>query len=129
MSRFKKTKRTSNLHWALWFYRILDALLTYGPFIFYGVKCFASAQPVQRLALSATLIISMFLCILQILYKKRWRSLPWVLLLGFCFVMTKIYWAVILIAACTLLDELFVVPMLKRTREKYVINKEIDRRG
>lgn len=129
MSKKKITERTKNLRWKVRVLIIIDLILTYAPFLYFGIKAFATANNVQRLGVSATLLMSVFLCALQLINKKRWRSIPWVLLLGFSFVLNKLHWVILLIAICILMDEIVIIPLLHNLKNKYVINKEIDRRG
>lgn len=128
MSKKKMSETTQKYKTRATFYKILDVILTYGPFVGFAIISFVGSTPVQKLGLSAMMVIAACLAILNILYKKRFRSLIWILLLGFTFVLTSIAPMVVIIAVCTLLDEIFVEPMYRRNIEKYKINKEIDKR-
>lgn len=112
-------------------YRIakaLSILLTIGPLLFYIVMGFTISEPVKKIILSLTAISAILLTAINVVFKLHIRSSIYLLMLGIHVCISNITGLIIMMAATTLLDEVVATPLCKYYREKYAINKEIDKR-
>ena len=61
--------------------------------------------------------------------KLHLRSAIWLLVLGVYICLQNIQTLLIMVAVCTILDEIVFTPLHKKYKNLYIINKEIDKRG
>ena len=108
--------------------KILSILLNVGPLLYYGILGFSVAEPVKRVVLSLTAIGAIIFTLISVAFKLHIRSTMFLLMLGIHCCIDNITGLIIVMAATTLLDELVTTPMCKYCKNKYSINKEIDKR-
>jgi len=60
--------------------------------------------------------------------KLRLRCIPWILLLGIYVCLKEITSLLVIMAITTIIDEMIVTPLHKSLKNKYIINKEMDKR-
>ena len=108
--------------------KILSILLNVGPLLFYGILGFSVAEPVKRVVLSLTAIGAIIFTLISVAFKLHIRSTIFLLMLGIHCCIDNITGLIIVMAATTLLDELVTTPMCKYCKNKYSINREIDKR-
>lgn len=118
----KKYKRTNKI---LSFFSIL---LNCAPILTYTVIAFASGSVKQVTALGIALTMAIMFTIINLVFKHHIRSTIWILLLGIYVCLKNITPLLILIAACTMIDEFAITPIRKKYKQLYTINKEIDKR-
>lgn len=106
----------------------VSLLLTFGPVIGFGIYAMAVSGTTEKLALSLLTILSMAIAVVNVLFKFSFRSSVYVLLLGVSIALKEMTAVLIIVAICTALDEFVFDPLTKHYREKFSINKEIDRR-
>ena len=106
----------------------VSLLLTFGPVIGFGIYAMAVSGTAEKLALSLLSILSMAIAVVNVLFKFSFRSSIYVLLLGVSIALKEMTAVLIIVAICTALDEFVFDPLTKHYREKFSINKEIDRR-
>lgn len=108
--------------------KILSILLNVGPLLYYGILGFSVAEPVKRVVLSLTAIGAIIFTLISVAFKLHIRSTMFLLMLGIHCCIDNITGLIIVMAATTLLDELVTTPMCKYCKNKYSINREIDKR-
>lgn len=126
----KKYKKT--LHWLTF----ISVLLLFGPMTYFlGAAAVdmalagTTAATVAKVSLfSSSLIITGILTIIGVIRKYTFRSSIWVLLIAIYLLLDNIMWAVLLIGACQILDEIVIQPLIKKYANLLTINKEIDKR-
>lgn len=118
-------------------YRIIAAilfvvclLLNVGPLATYTIMGFAQSNlVVEKVALTATVFIVLIMTVYNLVTKVALRSRVWVLVLGLYFCLDAFLTPLLIIAVCQVLDELVFSPLRRHYRNKYTINREIDKRG
>lgn len=121
---------TKKLHTWLIVLIILSLLLNVGPIAAYCVIAFVEGTVlVEKVALSMTLFVVAILSVIAWANKLVLRSRLWILLAGLFFVLDAFAAPIIIIGVCQVLDELLVSPIKKRIKTRYIVNKEMDRRG
>jgi hypothetical protein len=119
----KKYKKTANT------LSIVSWALTFVPIIVYVIVAFANGTPAQKLTLGISVIIAGMLVAVNFMMKLNLRSTIWVLMLGVYVCLKNILPLLLIIALSTIIDEMIISPLAKSYKNKYVINKEIDKRG
>lgn len=118
----KKYKRYNKI---LSFFSIL---LNCIPILSYTIIAFANGSIKQVTALGLALTMAIMFTIINLVFKHHIRSTIWILLLGIYVCLKNITPLLILIAACTMIDEFAINPLRKKYKQLYTINKEIDKR-
>lgn len=119
----KKYKKAANT------LSIVSWALTFVPIIVYVIVAFANGTPAQKLTLGISVIIAGMLVAVNFMMKLNLRSTIWVLMLGVYVCLKNILPLLLIIAISTIIDEMIISPLAKSYKNKYVINKEIDKRG
>lgn len=119
----KKYKRLSIL------FGILSIACLIGPLLGFGIYGFIYADTKNKLVFSFVTLVCIILSLFNILFKKHLRCIPWILLLGVGAVLDKLMPVLIILAATSVLDEFLLTPLHNSFKNKYTINKEIDKRG
>jgi hypothetical protein len=108
---------------------ILSLLLNVAPLAAYTIMGFVEADlVVEKVGLAATIFIVLIMTAIAWINKTTMRSRVWILLLGMYFCLHNFITPLIIVAICQVIDEWFISPLHKYCRERYVINKELDRR-
>ena len=123
----KITKRYKNLN-ILTFW--LSVLLTLCPILIYVARAFISSevQSVNKYTLGIMCSVALIVTIINIVAKLRLRCIPWILLLGIYICLKEITSLLVIMAITTIIDEMLVTPLHKSLKNKYIINKEMDKR-
>lgn len=123
----KITKRYKNLT-ILTFW--LSVLLTICPILIYVARAFLSSevQSVNKYTLGIMCSVALIVTIINIVAKLRLRCIPWILLLGIYVCLKEITSLLVIMAITTIIDEMIVTPLHKSLKNKYIINKEMDKR-
>lgn len=120
------TKKNKKL-WLVFF--ITSFLLNVGPLAFYSGKALLTEGLThQKVALTMTVLVVIILSLISFINKTTMRSKVWILLIGLYFVLDHFVEPLLLIAVTQVLDEWFISPLKHKYKNKYVINKEIDKR-
>lgn len=98
---------------------ILSFIATFGPFMYYGIKAMIEGEPVEKFALSMFSIVAVLIAITAACLKVHLRSVIWILLLGVYFCLDNLIGVILVVAICTILDELIFSPLYKRYSKKY----------
>ena len=99
-----------------------------GPMIGYVIYGFIRGATVQKVALGVSTFAAIGLTGFSVIFKKHIRSTLFIVLLGIYLALREITILLIILSACTILDEFIVSPLQKSFREKMQINSQIDRR-
>lgn len=123
----EKTKNYKQIYWTLF---IASIALNFLPLFIYVIQGYASieVEESRKVVLTGSIMISALLCIYNVLAKKHLRSVIWILLLGVYYAIQKIELLLIIMAICTIVDEFIVEPLLKKYKQKWLTNAEIDSR-
>lgn len=119
----KKYRRMSNIC------GFFSALCTIGPIIYFIVIAMMAATPVQKVSIGFIVSLSIVMSIVNLCLKVHPRSVFWLILLGAHWVLGNIFELLVVLFIACFLDEMLFNPMYKYARNKYSINKEIDKRG
>lgn len=107
---------------------IVSVLLSFAPILIYGIISYGIGTTKTKFVLSIGFILALVLAVLGFLTKVRFKSALWVVLLGISLALEKIQIMLLIVALCSLLDELIMEPLTKRYKNIYIINSEIDKR-
>ena len=106
----------------------LSWLLTFAPILIWLCVAMAKSNDLTKTSLAITILIAGMLTLVNLLLKYSIRSTIWILLIGMYIALKDITPLLIIIAVCTILDEFIVHPLYVHYRDRYKINKEIDKR-
>lgn len=110
-------------------FAILSLLLNVLPLAVYTLKAvFESTVVYQKVALVSTVFIVLIMTAVSLVNKITLKSRLWIVLIGLYICLDHIMTPLILIAVCQTLDELIISPLKRSSKNKLVINKQIDAR-
>lgn len=112
-----------------WLLLILSILCNLLPIAIYTIKAFIVAGVGQKVTLGVCLTLSILFVLINFITKHRIRSTLWILLIGIYVCLDHIQSLLIIMAITTIIDEFILEPAYKRVKNKYIINKEIDKRN
>lgn len=108
--------------------KIISIILSFLPIIIFTIKAFVEGTPTHRLTMGVLFIFAGVLTAINILNKYSLRSTTWILLLGVYICLKNITPLIVIIAICTIVDEIIVTPLYKNFKGNFKINKEMDKR-
>lgn len=109
---------------------IVSILLNVAPLGAYTIIGLSEANLVsEKVALVSTVFVVLILSVVAWVNKTTMRSRIWVVILGLYFCLDSFIAPLLVIAITQVLDEWFISPLHKHYKNKYIINKEIDKRG
>lgn len=111
------------------FFKVLSTCLTFLPLAVYVVIAFASGEPLEKFTMGCMVAIALTFVLLNFIMKYNIRSTVWVLILGIYLCLDEITPLLIIMAVSTILDEFVVSKLASKYKNKFTINKEIDKRG
>ena len=107
---------------------IISLLLCYAPLLVALITGFSYSDNERgKVTLSICCVVALLLTIINIISKYSVRSTMWVLLLGAYAVLEDVMPYLIAIAICTIIDEFIITPLYKSIKNRYIINREIDK--
>ena len=120
----KKYKRLSILTF------LLSTICSLCPILIYVIKAFVDndVKEVNKYTLGIMCSVALVVTLINIVAKLHLRCIPWILLLGIYLCLRDITTLLIIMAITTIVDELVLMPLHKSFKNKYTINKEIDKR-
>lgn len=119
----KKYKNKLNL------FRSLSFSITVLPVILYAILGFYNGSIGEKVSLGICTLLAIMFVIINIMFKHHIRSTLWIMLIGIYICIDNIIPLLITMAVSTVIDEFVLVPLIKKYKDKYIINKEIDARG
>ena len=109
-------------------FSILSFLCLIGPLAFFIIQGFIGAAVVSKLVVSLTTIGAIILALTSVLLKYHLRSPLFICLIGLWAVIDNLLPPIMIISGAVILDEFIFSPLKKKYKERYTINKEIDKR-
>lgn len=106
----------------------LGVITLLAPVIIYTAIGFAEGTITEKISLGMTLIGAIILTALNVLFKTHYRSGIWLVIIGLFFCLESIMPLLTCVAVATILDEFVFTPLHNMYKQKYTINKEIDKR-
>lgn len=108
---------------------LLSILLNICPLIVFTIIAFVTNTAiVHKVTLSMTLLLVLIFTLITLVNKTVFRSKLWILLIGLWLCLDNILTPLIVFASCQVVDELIVTPIKNHYKDRYKINKEIDKR-
>ena len=109
---------------------LLSTICSLCPILIYVIKAFVDSdvKEVNKYTLGIMCSVALVITLINILAKLHLRCIPWILLIGIYVCLKDITTLLIIMAVTTIIDELILVPLHKSFKNKYTINKEIDKR-
>lgn len=109
---------------------LLSFVLSFGPLIVYSVIAFsdAGATTVDKVTLMSMLTVSVIMSLVCLVNKYTPRCRLWLILIGLYMCIDHFIGCILVLAITQCVDELIVHPLSKHYRNKWSINKEIDKR-
>lgn len=109
---------------------LLSAICSLCPILIYVLKAFIDkdVQEVNKYTLGIMCSVALVITLINIVAKLHLRCIPWILLLGIYVCLKDITALLVIMAITTIIDELILMPLHKSFKNKYTINKEIDKR-
>lgn len=111
------------------FVRLLSFALTVLPVILYAILGVYNGSIGEKVSLGICTLLAIMFVIINVMFKYHIRSTLWIMLIGIYICIDNIIPLLITMAASTIIDEFVLVPLIKKYKDKYIINKEIDLRG
>ena len=110
-------------------FSVLSILATILPLSIYIIKGYAESDLIsEKVCLTCAILLTLILSIVNIIFKYKLRSIIWILVLGIYICIDNILALIILIAVLSILDEFIFTPLKNSFKNKYTINKEMDKR-
>ena len=123
----KITKRYCLLSWV---FTIISILCNIAPLAAYSIKAIMETNLThEKVTLTMTVFVVLLMTLISFINKSAMRSRLWVVLIGIYVCLDYIMTPLIIIACCQIADELIVCPLKNSFKNKYQINKQIDKRG
>lgn len=107
---------------------IISTLLMFGPVVVFVLMGWNVSDDSGRYILSISLILTLFLTFINAVFKWHFRSIIWIFLLAIYYCIKDASMLILVFGICQLVDELIVSPLLRFFKQKYSINKELDKR-
>ena len=109
---------------------LLSTICSLCPILIYVIKAFVDkdVQEVNKYTLGIMCSVALVITLINIVAKLHLRCIPWILLLGIYLCLKDITALLVIMAITTIVDELVLTPLHKSFKNKYTINKEIDKR-
>ena len=108
--------------------RALSILLTLLPILVYTILGFINGSTGNKIALGMCLLLALIFVLINVIFKHRIRTTIWIIMVGIYVCVNNIIPLLLLMAFSTALDEFILEPLYKSYKEKYKVNKEIDKR-
>ena len=109
---------------------LLSTICSLCPILIYVIKAFVDndVKEVNKYTLGIMCSVALVITLINIVAKLHLRCIPWILLLGIYVCLKDITSLLVIMAITTIIDELILTPLHKSFKNKYIINKEIDKR-
>lgn len=122
------SETTKNLKRKMTIFHLASWILTFAPILIWLCVAMYKSNDITKTTLAISIVVAGLLSMANLLLKYSIRSTIWVLLIGIYVALRNITPLLIIIAVCTIIDEFIVHPLYKHYKERYHINKEIDKR-
>lgn len=120
--------QTKKYNFFRYFFLSLSIFALSFPLTFYGIMAFIEGTKVEKFTLGVFCCIAVGMVVVNFLMKLKLRSMIWLIVLGIFVCLNEIQTMLIMVAVCTILDEVLFTPLYKYFKRKAQTNKEIDKR-
>lgn len=129
-----KSKRTLHCQTMKFIFGLLHFLCLFGPLIFFIPYGFITGEPVEKIGMSFTIIISAILAIISLVVSVTakaglHKSMMWTLMAGVLFCLQEIKVFIWIMCITSIMDELIFCKLKDYYKTTYMTNLEIDRRA
>ena len=107
---------------------LLSLLCSFGPLIAFIIMGLVQGEGKEKIVLTLTMISAIIIAAIAALKKIQLRSVTYIIMIGLWVALDKLLPFILVIAICTVLDELIFTPLYHRFKEDYYTNKQIDKR-
>lgn len=107
---------------------IISLLCSFGPLVVFVIMGLVQGEGKEKIVLTLTMISAITIAAIAALKKIHLRSVTYIIMIGLWVALDKLLPFILVIAICTILDELIFTPLYKRFKEDYYTNKQIDKR-
>lgn len=111
-------------------FKLLSVIAELAPVIVGIVMSFATPQATQsaKITLAMCIVIAGIIALVNLVFKYHIKSAFWFIILGINACIGKMQTLLLITAISCIIDEFILTPLYKHYKEKYSINKEIDKR-
>lgn len=120
--------QTKKYNFFRYFFLSLSVFALSFPLTFYGIMAFIEGSKVEKFTFGAFCCVAIGMVVINFLMKLKLRSMIWLIVLGIFICLNEIQAMLIMVAVCTILDEICFTPLYKYFKRKAQTNKEIDKR-
>ena len=129
-----KSQRTKQCKRLSIFFGVLHFLCIFGPLLYYVPYAIIKGGAGDKLFLSLEIIVSIILAVFAIILDAKTRgglikTIMWLLILGITIALSEVKTFICIMAICAIVDELIIVKLRARYKDRYAANREIDRRS
>lgn len=108
---------------------MISFLLNIAPIAIYSIIGLIQADLItEKVTLTATIFIVGIMSLISFVNKVTISSRIWVILIGLYICLDEFITPLIIIAVTQIIDEWFICPIQKTCRNRYMVNREIDKR-
>ena len=124
------SEKTKNYRFKYHLFKALSFILTFTPVVALAIYGIYSGTIVdQKVGLTMMLLVYLILTIIAVVNKIAFKSKVWVIIIGLYICLQSLIVPILIIGATQIIDELFITPIANHYKDKYKINKEIDKRN
>ena len=110
------------------FCRYMSFLCIVLPILVFAIIAFINGEVGDKVTLGLCLLTCLLFTLINLIFKHHIRCTIWIMILGIYVCIGNIIPLLFVMIATTGLDEFVFTPLYKRYNNKYIINKEIDKR-
>ena len=127
------TERTKQCKRNKIIFSILHYLAMLAPIIYFAAFVIITGEVVQKVAMTIDIIVVLILGVLSLFTDVKYRgglrkTMLWAMIAGIVWCLNRAHTFIIIMAICSILDELIFVKLKDRYAELTRTNKELDRR-
>ena len=124
------TKTTKQAKGLFILFMAMSILCNVAPLAAYTIAAYcAGALVAEKVMLTTTVFIVLIMTAVAFINKTAMKSRIWILLLGLYMCLDNFITPLLIIGICQIVDEWIATPLQRHFRNKYTINKEMDKRG
>ena len=128
----KKSEATKKAKNRMLIFEIISIALTVIPVCFFVGAGFVMGTTTEKIALSLSSIVGLVFALLNVMLKWHVRCGLWIVIFGLTYAFKEnanmIMGVAATMAITCAIDEFIVHPLAKKYKQKFTINKEIDKR-
>lgn len=124
------SEKTKNYRFKYHLFKTLSFILTFTPVValaIYGI--YTGTIVDNKVGLTMMLLVYLIFTIIAIVNKIAFKSKVWIIIIGLYLCLQSLIIPILIIGATQIIDEIFITPIANHYKDKYKINKEIDKRN